>query len=148
MTTFTILMIFINMDTNKKGNIGLVKVLDNLVENGYFCFLPITDTTIVDLVVSNEDMKLKKFQVKYKKLEKKSTCICLSSQRVVDRKKVNTDLSLIDYFAVYCPDNKKIYYIPTTLFNGKKMITLRVIPAIQKQKNIIDASKFEILSNW
>ncbi len=136
------------MDTNKKGNIGLVKLLDKIVENGFFPFLPLTDTTIVDVVVGNDKMCLKRFQIKYKKLEKNDTCINLTSQRVVDRKKVDTDLSLIDYFAVFCPNNNKVYYVPTSEFNGKKMITLRVIEAKQKQKKIIDASKFEDFPKW
>ncbi len=136
------------MDTNKKGNIGLIKVIDNLVENGYFPFLPFTDTTVVDLVISNEKMELKKIQVKFKKLEKNSTCVNLTTQRVVDRKKVDTDLSLFDYYAVYCPDNSKIYYVPTNIFKDKKMITLRVIPAKQKQKTVIDASQYESVPKW
>ena len=136
------------MDTNVKGNIGLIKVLDNLVENEYFPFLPLTDTTIVDIVVSNKKMELKKIQVKYKKLEKESTCISLSTQRVINRKKVDTDLTLFDYFAIYCPDNKKIYYVPTTIFKGKKMITLRVIPAKQNQKTITDAKIYEVIPKW
>jgi hypothetical protein len=136
------------MDTNKKGNIGLIKVIDNLVENGYFPFLPFSDTTVVDLILSNEKMELKKFQVKYKKLEKNSTCINLTTQRVVDRKKVDTDLSLFDYYAVYCPNNNKIYYVPTNVFENKKMITLRVVPAKQKQKKVIDASQYELIPKW
>ena len=136
------------MDTNKKGNIGLIKVIDQLMENEYFPFLPITDTTIVDLVIANKNMEIKKFQVKYKKLENNSTSINLTTQRVVNRKKVDTDLSLFDYYSVYCPDNKKIYYIPTSVFNGRKMITLRVIPAKQNQKTIIDASQFEGIPKW
>ena len=135
------------MDTNKKGNIGLIKIIDDLVENNFFPFLPFTDTTIVDLVVSNDNMDLKKFQVKYKKLDRNG-CISLSSQRVVDRKKVDTDLTKFDYYAIYCPDNKKTYYVPTSDFQDKKMITLRVIEAKQKQKTIIDGSFYEKKPIW
>lgn len=136
------------MNSNEKGNIGLIKVMDHLITNNFFCFLPFTDTTVVDLIVTNHNMVPKRFQVKYKKLEKEGTCINLSTQRVVDRKKIDTDLSLFDYYAVYCPDNNKLYYIPTDYFNDKKMITLRVVDAKQKQKTIISASDFESIPNW
>jgi hypothetical protein len=135
------------MDTNKKGNIGLIKIIDDLVENNYFPFLPFTDTTIIDLVVSNDNMDLKKFQVKYKKLDRNG-CISLSSQRVVDRKKVDTDLTKFDYYAIYCPDNKKTYYVPTSAFQDKKMITLRVMEPKQKQKTIINSTFYEKKPFW
>jgi hypothetical protein len=135
------------MDSNKKGNIGLIKIIDDLVENNFFPFLPFTDTTIVDLVVSNENMELKKFQIKYKKIDKFG-CINLSTQRVIDRKKVDTDLTKFDYYGVYCPDNKKTYYIPTSVFVNKKMIKLRVIEPKQKQKNMIFALDYEKKPNW
>jgi hypothetical protein len=136
------------MNTNTKGNIGLIKVMDHLISNDFFCFLPFTDTTVVDLIVTNENMITKRFQVKYKKLEKGGTCINLSTQRVVDRKKVDTDLTTFDYYAIYCPDNGKFYYIPTEYCYNKKMITLRVVDAKQKQKKIIQASDFEKVPFW
>ena len=136
------------MDTNTKGNIGLIKVMSHLIDNKYFCFLPFTDTTVVDLIVTNESMTPKRFQVKYKKLEKDGTCINLSTQRVVDRKKVDTDLTLFDFYAIFCPDNNKFYFVPTEYCYGKKMITLRVYSAKQKQKKIIEASSFESLPTW
>lgn len=136
------------MNTNTKGNIGLIRVMDFFIQKDYSCFLPFTDTTIVDLVVANEKMITKKFQVKYKKLEKNGTCINLSTQRVVDRRKVDTDLTLFDYYAIFCPDNHKFYFIPTNYFINKKVVTLRVVPAKQQQKSIIDAKYFEILPTW
>ena len=135
------------MDTNKKGNIGLIKIIDDLVENGFFPFLPFTDTTIVDLIISNENMDLKKIQVKYKKIDK-FACIDLTTQRVVDRKKVDTDLTKFDYYAVYCPDNKKTYYVPTSIFKNKKMIKLRIDEPKQKQKTIVYGSDYEKKPTW
>jgi hypothetical protein len=55
---------------------------------------------------------------------------------------------MFDYYAIYCPDNGKFYYVPTEYCHNKKMITLRVIDAKQKQKSIIQASKFEKVPSW
>jgi hypothetical protein len=55
------------MNTNEKGNIGLAKIIGELCELGYSCFLPFTDTTCVDLIVGNKEMKVIRVQVKHKK---------------------------------------------------------------------------------
>ena len=48
------------MTTNDKGNIGLAKVITDLTVKGYQVFLPLSDTSIIDLIISNKDLILKK----------------------------------------------------------------------------------------
>lgn len=128
------------MNTNKKGDIGLVKVMSDLVTKDYFIFMPLSDTTCVDLVVSNDSMILKKLQVKYCKLTDGRMCICTST--VVNGKKIPVDLSKIDIWAIYCPDNDKVYYLDTKELIGKKTMNLRVVESVTNKK-INYASEYE-----
>lgn len=132
------------MNTNKKGDIGLVKTMSDLVSKGYFIFTPLSDTTCVDLVVANDSMTLKKLQVKYCSLT--NGRMCISTSTVVNGKKIPIDLSKIDIWALYCPDNDKVYYLDTKILVGKKTMNLRVVESIQN-KNINYASDYESLEN-
>lgn len=117
------------MNTNKKGDIGLVKTMMDLTVNGYFLFSPISDTTCVDLIAANSNMDLKRLQVKYRQLF--NGALELVTSTVVNGKKIPVELNKIDIWAVYCPNNDKVYYIPTSQLIGHKSITLRV----EKNKN-------------
>lgn len=131
------------MDTIKKGNIGLAKVLCKLVELGHSCFLPLTDTTCVDLIVMNDKAELKRIQIKYRKLNKKGA-IDVPLETVVNGKKIPIDRTKIDYYIVYCPDNEKMYYVELKSIPKVKSFTLRLKETNNKQKsNIRYASDYE-----
>ena len=53
------------MTTNDKGNIGLAKTISDLTEKGFQVFLPLTDTSIIDMIISSKSLVIKKLQVKY-----------------------------------------------------------------------------------
>lgn len=125
---------------NNKGDKGLVKVMADLVEKGYFAFLPISDTTCVDLIIADQNMVLKRIQVKYRKVTDGKIEIPTSS--VVNGKKIPIDKSKIDIWAVYCPDSEKVYYIPSETMKHKKTLILRVSQPKQHQKTINYAKDF------
>jgi hypothetical protein len=127
--------------TNKKGNIGLIKVMLDLTMKGYFIFTPISDTTCVDLIASDEKMNLKKFQIKYKTLN--NGCLTIRTSSVVNGKNIPIDLTKIDIWAIYCKDNDKVYYIPSNMLIGKTRIKLRVDKPKTSMKTIIYASNYE-----
>lgn len=131
------------MNTNKKGDIGLVKVMSDLVTKNYFIFSPLSDTTCVDLIVANESMTLKKVQVKYCSLT--DGRMCISTSTVVNGKKVPVDLSKIDFWCIYCPDTDKVYYINTKELIGRKTMNLRVVDSCQNRTNINYASNYECI---
>lgn len=133
------------MTTNKKGDIGLVKVMSDLVTKDYFIFSPISDTTCVDLIAANATMDLKRIQVKYCSLI--NGRMSISTSTVVNGKRVPVDLNKVDIWALYCPDNDDVYYIPIKLLNGRKNLYLRVENAKQRQPNIIVASDYSSLEN-
>jgi hypothetical protein len=117
------------MNTNEKGNRGLAHVVTDVIEKGYFVFLPFTDTTHVDLIIADKTMKTYRVQVKYSAVNKKGL-IKASTSNVVDRKRVPVNLSHVDLWAIYCPDTKEVYYISTKELIGKSTgMELRVIPS-------------------
>lgn len=128
------------MTTNEKGNIGLVKAIEDLTIKGFQVFLPMTDTTLIDLIISDKQFKLKKIQVKYIKLNDRGS-IAIQRDTVVNGKRVLNDFSNLDYFAIYCPDNNKMYYIPTSIITNKS-ISLKVTEPKRNFGNLVYASEF------
>ena len=129
--------------TNEKGNIGLTKVIADVVEKHYFPFLPLSDSNETDLIIRNEKAELRRMQIKYRKID--DGLIALPIETVVNRKKVKIDISKVDIWAVYCPDNGLIYYVPTRELvkrNTTSTILLRVDKPKQEQKSIIYADRF------
>ncbi len=123
------------MNTNEKGNVGLAKVILDVINNGYFPFLPFSDTTNVDLVIGNSKLELKRLQIKYISLNKNGV-LEISTSSIVNGKRIPVNLTFIDIWAIYCPNNDKIYYISSTELINKKRLCLRVIKSKQIQSTI------------
>jgi hypothetical protein len=128
------------MNTNKKGDIGLVKTMLDLTLKGYFIFTPISDTTCVDLVISDDEMNLKRAQIKYCKLRKGKFEI--STSTVVNGKRIPVDLNKLDIWIIYCPDNDTLYYVPVKDLIGCKTLGLRVIEPKIMSEQVNMASKY------
>jgi hypothetical protein len=130
------------MNTNEKGDVGLANVILDLINKGYFVFLPFSDTTNVDLIVADKkNMKTQRVQIKFISVNKKGVLNIVTSS-VVNGKKIPVDLNKTDIWAIYCPDTKEIYYVTTLELLGKKTMVLRVIEPKQKQNNIHYAKNF------
>lgn len=129
------------MNTNEKGNLGFAMVIADVMKKGYFVFMPIADTTNVDLIIANDKMNLKRVQVKYRKKTEKGV-IEIPTTTVINGKKVPTDLSKIDIWAVYCPDTNKMYYIPTQDLIGKATLSLRIDKPKKLNNCVIYAEKY------
>jgi hypothetical protein len=106
------------MTTNDKGNVGLAKAITDLTVKGYQVFLPLTDTSIIDIVITNKELVIKKLQIKYLTLNKDGS-LAIPLESVINGKRVLNDFSNVDGFAIYCPDNDKMYYIPSKEINTK-----------------------------
>ncbi len=121
------------MDVNEKGQIGLIKVMADLAEKGYECFVPLHDYSAVDLIVLNSEYIPRRLQVKYRTLINGKIQIPFSS--VVNGKRIPINRSAIDGWAVYCPENNKIAYVDKNdISSVKGLVTLRIIPAIKKNQ--------------
>lgn len=136
------------MTVNDKGNIGLTKVMSDLTEKGYSVFLPIADTSCVDLIAADEGMNIKKIQIKYRKVNKFGV-ICVQTRSVVNGKSIPIPLEQIDLWAIYCPDTKQIYYLSSDILKGKSVLSLRVDKEVRKCEQTTFADQFtDIKKVW
>jgi hypothetical protein len=130
------------MNTNEKGDIGLANVISDLINKGYFIFLPFSDTTHVDLIVADKKtMKTQRVQVKYISIDNNGVLNVVTSG-VVNGKKVPVDLSKTDIWAIYCPNTKEVYYVTALELLGKKAMRLRINEPKQNQNNIRYAKNY------
>jgi hypothetical protein len=111
------------MRPTDKGSIGVAAVISSLLSNGYEVFLPFDGASSVDLIVANEQMDLKRVQVKYRKLLSNNTFL-IPLQSVVNGKRVHIDRNKIDGYAIYCPEVKLVYYVSIRDFVGQSSLTL------------------------
>lgn len=114
------------MNTNEKGNIGLIKVIADLYSKGFTCFKSFDDYNPVDCIAMNSIGKTFRLQIKYRMpLQTKSDLkrngkyeICAKS--VVNGKAIPIDRNLIDYWAVYLADIDTVVYLSIKEMEGKK----------------------------
>lgn len=118
--------------TKDKGDLGLIKVMCDLSEQGFKILTPFSEHLPFDLVAfSPVSGKLYKVQVKYRKLTKGIVEVplqtsFLSSKGSVAKRYKDGDFDVI---AVYCPDIQSCAYLTS---EGTKHLnstaTLRVEP--------------------
>ena len=109
------------MNVNEKGVKGLLKVMDDLQDKGYYTFLAFDDHSPVDLIALDRNGQSYKLQVKYRKKDprKISEKYTLQAVSVVSGKKVPIDRNMIDGWAVYLLDCNKVVYVKKDLLDGK-----------------------------
>lgn len=114
------------MNVNEKGVKGLLKVMDDLQDKGFYTFPAFDDHSPVDLIALSKDGKTYKLQVKYrtKDSRKVSEKYDVYASSVVNGKRVPIDRTMIDGWAVYLSDSKKVVYINVNLFEGKNSLTI------------------------
>ena len=105
------------MNTNQKGQIGLVCVIKDLTEVGCELFLPIHDYSDVDLIAMVNGSVFR-IQVKYR--NSKNGRIVIPLYSVVNRQKIPINRTMIDMWAVYCPDIDDVLYIPVSFASNHK----------------------------
>ncbi len=109
------------MNVNEKGVKGLIKVIDDLQDKGLYCFTAFDDHSPVDLIALTKDGRPIRLQVKYRTriARSKSEKYELVAASVVNGKKIPIDRSMIDGWAVYLEEAKKVVYIASSLLEGK-----------------------------
>lgn len=118
--------------TKDKGDLGLIKVMCDLSEQGFKILTPFSEHLPFDLVAfSPISGKLYKVQVKYRKLSKGVVIVPLrtsflsSEGSVVNRYKEGD----FDVIAVYCPDIQSCAYLTSEYTKHlNNSATLRVEP--------------------
>ena len=100
--------------TKEKGDIGNLKIVANLAEQGLKVLVPLSEHLPFDLVAYNQDSnKLYRIQSKYKKVVNGKIAVSLRTSYATkdgnfsNRYKVDA----FDVLAVYCPDTDSVFYI-------------------------------------
>lgn len=133
----------INTDSKIKGDIGLTQVIAQLHKSNITCSLPICEYLPFDLIAINDDCRLSRVSVKYRKLLNGALEIPVRtiSSNSKGYKIKTCNLSHIDAFAIYCPDNNTNYFIPSKLLIGvKSSMILRVDTLDGKIKSSVNTN--------
>ncbi len=114
------------MNVNQKGVSGLIKIIDDLQSKGYYVFPAFDDHSPVDLIAMDLFGQCFRLQIKYREKDpnKKSEKYEIRTSSVVNGKRVENDRNLIDGWAVYLADAKKIAYIHKNFLKDKKGLTI------------------------
>ncbi len=115
------------MNVNQKGVKGLIKVIDDLQEKGFYVFNAFDDHSPVDVIAMSSEGKTYRIQIKYREAnsrKKSKNSYDLATSSVVNGKRIEIDRSLIDGWAVYLANDNKILYVSKHFMKDKKMVCL------------------------
>jgi hypothetical protein len=133
--------------TKDKGDLGVAGVILDMCRNGIDVYLPLSEHQPSDLIAANSAGRLVRVQVKYLSLNTSGALNLdlrnsYSDSNGHHHKKA--DREQFDCYAVYCPDNGKVYYIRNDEISNNTALKLRVLPPGNGQKKaIVFASQFE-----
>ena len=108
------------MNVNQKGVKGLIKVIDNLQDRGYFSFPAFDDHSPVDIIALDQNGKTFRLQVKYKSDYE------LRTSSVVNGKRVEINRDMIDGWAIYLENEKKVVYLNKDVMLNRKYLKINI----------------------
>jgi hypothetical protein len=112
--------------SNSKGSIGQAFIAAHLLESGFNVLVPVQDGLPYDLVIERGGV-YKRVQCKYRTAENGAVKV---PKRNNDYRGVGTVVyckANVDAFAIYCPDNKQIYFVLIEELDGiSKHLCLRI----------------------
>ena len=138
--------------TKDKGDIGVACIIADLTKNGIKVALPISEHLPFDLIAIDGDGKLSRVSVKYLSKDRVGTLqipLRTISSNSQGYKIKHVDRSVVDAFAIYCPDTAKCYYLhQSSLGDTKNAFSLRIDqPTLQVRSNQINWAKdYELCS--
>ena len=103
--------------TKVKADIGVAKVIVDLVDKGYVPCIPLSEHQPYDLVAVLDSGEVVKLQVKYATLQRNGTIEGKFKTSWADRHGTHMrryNECEFDYYAIFCPEKGKIVYIPNT----------------------------------
>jgi len=119
--------------TKNKGDLGVLKVKLDLYQQGFLILVPETEHSPFDVVIYQNGV-FKTVQVKYRNLNLRGALEIPFRSSYSTSKGVQTravDKTLVDIYAIYCPQTDECYYFNPQLFN--KSICLRVKTSLNNQ---------------
>jgi hypothetical protein len=130
-----------------KGDRSVLAIMLALNEAGYDLLVPFGENTRYDLVI-DDGSRLSRVQCKTGRLRSGAVTfnVCSTYAHHPNPRVVRRDYQgQIDYFAVFCPDNRRAYLIPIAELPLRKQARMRVDPPRNNQRlGIRFAADFEI----
>ena len=123
--------------TKHKADIGLGKVIGDVIEKGFVPCIPLSEHQAYDLVVVDPKGFVIKMQVKYATLKKNGTVNVRFRRNWSDSKGVHTERyseDEFDCYVIYCPEKQAVLYIPNN-FNCPK--TVRFVKPKNNQRQSV-----------
>lgn len=114
------------MNVNQKGVKGLLKVIEDLHEKDFYTYIPFDDHSPIDLIAVNKKGKSYRLQIKYRHKDPRKTIerYDLRASSNVNGKRVPIDRNMIDGWAIYLADSKKVVYLDKSLLENKKCFSV------------------------
>jgi hypothetical protein len=103
--------------TKSKGDIGLAKVIADLMLKGYTPCIPLSEHQPYDLVAVGKGGKVFKLQVKYASLKPNGTVEIRFRSSWADKNGSHIRhyrKEEFDLYAIYCPEKEAVLYIPNS----------------------------------
>jgi hypothetical protein len=120
--------------TKQKGDIAEAFVTFLLKEKGFNVLFPWGEDNRYDLVVEKGGI-FKRVQVKYVSLRNGVIDVPLRSAN--NHSVIHYSLNDIDVVAAYCPEVRKVYFIPLDRIKNRSSFKLRLKPAKNNQKKFV-----------
>ena len=115
----------------QKGNIGEAKCLAKMVELGVPVCLPFGDNERYDMVIEHNG-KLEKIQIKYSSQQESEGSIVFktaSSTNHTTNKHLSSYENDVDAFLFYNSLTDEVYYMPISIIQNRKSVTMRMQPS-------------------
>lgn len=131
--------------TTEKGEIGEAMVIADLIRQGHEIAIPFGHNLPFDLiVVRKEDGRLEKVQVKYTTGDGRSVRAKVRSSSAWVAHRYTAEE--VDWLAIYEATTNQCFYLPSSLWDGRHELTLRLAPTLNGQvKGTRWASQFREL---
>ena len=112
------------MNVNEKGVKGLLKVMDDLQEKGYYTFPAFDDHSPVDLIAMDDKGNTFRLQIKYRSRDSrnKTPRYELRTSSVVNGKRIENNKNFIDGWAIYLAEDKKVVYLHKSIVKNKVLM--------------------------
>jgi hypothetical protein len=128
-----------HIETKDKGDNGVIKIISYLAEHNIKVALPMSEHLPFDIIAINQDCKLSRISIKYRKIHAKGHIevpLRTISSNSKGYKIKHTCLDEIDAFAIYCPDNDECYFIRSEILRGMTSgLSLRISPDVKRKGN-------------
>lgn len=111
-------------DTKKIGDVSEAKILAALLAKGFVVLTPFGDNQRYDLVIERDGV-FQRVQCKTGRIRNGAVITHLTSVSS-NGQNVRTYSGQVEYFAVYCPENDKSYFISSVGIN--KFVSFRIDP--------------------